>query len=401
MKAIDRVKAAAGFSEYDRPPFDFFEEAGYLFVDGKYTPSRRLSMTFDEQVDARSEFQKKFKTDLIFDIPVFIPTKIPCKVTLFYEGTELDSPSKLYSSISGMAWNAMPPKVKGEGLLSDEAAGLITKKILWDNGLESEEVIDLATGTSDISQPAFLQAEDILSKLECLRGDLAKADFSYLSRIRKSVGDNIALSGTVIDPVSAIGWYLGVESLMYMLFDKPGLLKDICDELCDICQETSTAMIENGMDLIRLGAATACLLSPDLFLEFCAPYQRRICDAVRASGGMTHLHMCGNVKNLLTPILESKADILETITPPPLGNTTLLDAKKSIGSRICLRGNLNPAGALRDGTPEEALAEAEKCLKEGMEGGGFIFSVADNLASGTPEKNIAAIAKYIISLSKS
>lgn len=73
----------------------------------------------------------------------------------------------------------------------------------------------------------------------------------------------------------------------------------------------------------------------------------------------------------------------------------------TIGNQICLRGNLNPAGALRDGTPEEALAEAEKCLQEGMEGGAFIFSVADNLATGTPEKNIAAIAEYITSLHKS
>ncbi|MDD5599822.1 MAG: uroporphyrinogen decarboxylase family protein, partial [Victivallaceae bacterium] len=307
-------------------------------------------------------------------------------------------PSKLYSSVSAMAWNAMPPKIKGDGLLNDNAGGLIVKKITWADGLESEEAIDLTTGTSDIVRPPFLQVEDIFKHLDCLRGDWANADFSYLRKIRKSVGDNAALSGTAIDPVSAVGWYLGIESLMYLFFAKPEILKKLCDEFCDICLETSVAMIENGMDLIRLGAATACLFSPDIFLEFCAPYQRRICDAVRDAGGLTHLHMCGNVKNLLKPVLKSKADILETITPPPLGDTTMSDAKKTIGRKICVKGNLNPIGALKDGTPEEALQEAKECLREGMKGGAFIFSVADNLAPGTPEENIAVIAEYITSL---
>ncbi len=398
MKAIDRIKAAANFSEYDRPAFDFFEEAGYLFPNGKYTPSRRLWMDYNEQVDARIKFQKRFNTDLIFDIPVLIPTRIPHKVTLFYKDKKLSTPSPLYSSVSAMAWNAMPPKLKGDGLLDDGLTGLVVKKVIWDNGLESEEALDLETGTSDVTQPVFSQAEDIIKHIDCLKGDLTKADFSYLYRIRKAVGNDIALSGTVIDPVSAIGWYLGIESLMYMIFDNPVVLKTICDELCNICLETSVAMIKNGMDMIRLGAATACLFSPDIFLEFCAPYQQRICNAVREAGGMTHLHMCGNVKTLMEPILSSKADILETLTPPPLGNTTMLEAKKTIGQKICLKGNLSPTGALRDGSPTEALEEAKKCLQEGMPGGAFIFSVADNLASGTPEENIAAIAEYITSL---
>ncbi len=398
MKALDRIKAAARLTEYDRPPFDFFEEAGYLFTDGRYAPSRRLSMTWEEQVDARIEFQRRFNTDLIFDVPVLIPTQIPHKVALFHQGVELEAPTKLYSSVSAMAWNAMPPKVKGSGLLSSDAKGMVIKKISWENGLNSEEALDLDTGTSDVTKPAFSQAEDILTHLECLKGDLSKADYSWLHRIRKSVGEDIALSGTTTDPVSAVGWYLGLESFMYLIFDKPELLKKICDKFADICLETSVAMVNNGMDLIRLGAATACLLSPEMFLEFCAPYQRRICKAVRKAGGMTHLHMCGNVKNLLKPILSSEADILETITPPPLGDTTIQEAKTTLGSQICLKGNLSPTGALRNGPPAEALKAAKNCLQAGMPGGGYIFSVADNLAPGTPEENIDAIAKYITSL---
>jgi uroporphyrinogen-III decarboxylase len=62
---------------------------------------------------------------------------------------------------------------------------------------------------------------------------------------------------------------------------------------------------------------------------------------------------------------------------------------------MCLKGNLSPTGALRKGTPEDCLREARECLAIGSEGGRFIFSVADNLAPGTPEKNIAAVAELL------
>ena len=92
---------------------------------------------------------------------------------------------------------------------------------------------------------------------------------------------------------------------------------------------------------------------------------------------------------------DSGAAILETITPPPLGDTTLAEARRTLGRTMCLKGNLSPTGALLSGTPDECLREAAACLRAGRAGGGFIFSVADNLALRTPEANIAAVAAWL------
>ena len=126
---------------------------------------------------------------------------------------------------------------------------------------------------------------------------------------------------------------------------------------------------------------------------------REAIEAWAKKGALTHLHMCGKVSHLLELIPETGTQIFETLTPPPLGDITMKEAVARIGKKVCLKGNLNPLGKLRDGTPEEALAEAKTCVREGFrDRTGFIFSVADCLAKDTPEENIAAVAEYLVSL---
>ena len=64
-----RVRNAIRFNEVDRPPFDLYDECGYLFTEGRYDPSLRLGMSLPEQVQARLRFHQEFDTDLIFDAP--------------------------------------------------------------------------------------------------------------------------------------------------------------------------------------------------------------------------------------------------------------------------------------------------------------------------------------------
>jgi len=395
MTSRNRINAAINFHELDRVPFDFFDEAGYLFSGGKYDPSLRLGLDYKEQVEARVKFHRSFNTDLIFDVPVLIPSKIPCQVRLSHNGKEIHSPSRLFSSVSGMAWNSMPPKLFGDGLLEKASEGKVVKNVEWANGVVSQEEIDLATGTTDVLKKAFDNLEQLRNNLDCARGEMSHADFSYVDMIRMEVGSDVMLSGTVIDPFSVIGWYIGIEELMISMYDNERDLLSICDALTEVVVDSCAGMLERGFDMLRLGAATACLLSPELFDKFCAPFQKRIAEAVDRSGGIVCLHMCGKVRNLLGAIAKTGVPAMETITPPPLGDTTLAEARRIVGDKMCLKGNLSPLGKLLNGTPDEALREAGECLVAGNLSGGHIFSVADNLAKGTPKENIEAIAEFL------
>jgi hypothetical protein len=393
MTPRQRIQAAVSHREMDRVPFDFFDEAGDLFINEKYTPCMRLSLTYLEQVKARIRFHQKFNTDLVFDVPVLIPSKVPNKVKLIYKEQQIFSPEPVLSSVSAMAWNSMPPQIAQIRELPQQ--GGIAKEIVWDNGIRSQEMIDLASGTTDVKIQAFRDLTQLLENIDCIDGDYANADFSYLNFTREQVGAEIILSGTIFDPCAALGWFVGLEKLMFGFYDQPDLAYAICEKLTNIAIRTGKEMTAHGIDIVRIGAATACLFSPDIYRKFCLPFQKKIVKDLHGAGALVNVHMCGALRHLLPLIPETCVDLLETISPAPLGDITLAQAKAAIGDRVCLKGNLSPIGALFNGTAAEAVNEAKQCIEVGRVGSGFIFSVADNLVSGTPHDNIHAVAEYL------
>ena len=395
MTSRQRILATIRREGVDRVPFDLFDEAGDLFTSGRYDPSLRLGLSYAEQVEARARFHRNYGTDLIFDVPVLIPPVAACRPRLTYEGLELASPDPVFSSASGMAWNAMPPRVRGQRLLPEAARGMVIKRLEWAGGCVSEEAIDLATGTTDVRRPLFTRLAELLDNLDCIDGDLARADYFLAGTLRAEVGPDVILSGTILEPFSALTWYLGIQPMMLLLYDDPSGVERACGALAGIAARTGADMVRRGLDMVRIGAAACCLLSPELYRRFALPGQREVAGAIQSAGGIAHLHLCGNVRHFLKILPESGAAVLETITPPPLGDTTLAEAKAAIGTRMCLKGNLSPTGALLRGTPADCAREARECLAAGAPGGGFLFSVADNLAPGTPEENLAAVAEVL------
>jgi uroporphyrinogen-III decarboxylase len=75
---------------------------------------------------------------------------------------------------------------------------------------------------------------------------------------------------------------------------------------------------------------------------------------------------------------------IECMDPPPLGNTTLQDAKARVGRKLFLKGNLDSVNVLLRCTPEELDAYVRQTLATGMPGGGFILSSACSVAPHVP-----------------
>jgi len=82
--------------------------------------------------------------------------------------------------------------------------------------------------------------------------------------------------------------------------------------------------------------------------------------------------------------------VLETLTPPPVGDVDLAEVKRRIGDRVCLKGYGDLLYVIKMGTP----AAVENMVREAMEiaavGSGFIFGTSDSIREGTPRENVRA-----------
>ena len=388
MTSRERILAAIHRQPVDRVPFDLYDEAGDVFRDGRYRPELRLDMTLGEQFQARLDFQRRFGTDLIFDVPVAVASVVRAKTTVLADGKPVPE-IEAAPSVSGMAWQGWVPRVAP---LFARGAAKVARLTEWANGLRYLEMIAADSGTCASAQPMASTLDDLPRLQEIAEPDLAAVDGSYI-RLGRSAAPDVALSTTICGPFSMWTVAFGFERGFELLADEPDAAERGIMAFARAAARTGAEMVRQGADIVRIGEANSCLVSPALFRRFALEPLRLVVEAVREAGGHACLHMCGRVSHLLDLAAQTGAPIFETLTPPPSGDVTLAQAKAAVGSRMCLKGNLDPVHVVAQGAPELVAERTRECLEIGAPGGGFILSVADCLAPGTPERNLQVIAQ--------
>lgn len=390
MTSRERIIAAINHQPVDRVPFDLFDEAGDCFIAGRYRPELRLGMDLPGQFQRRLDFQRRFGTDLIFDLPVPTTSAVPAQTTVLADGQPVAGIAASPSS-SSMAWQPWPPNVAA---LFAGGAREVCTLTEWANGMRYLEVVDPDSGTRASHDPLVTSLEDLPKVIEMAQPDLAALDATYLDRARREAPD-VALSATICGPFSMLLVGVGFAPGFCLLTDDPDGARRAIGAFAEAAAALAAEMVRRGANLIRIGEADSCLTSPMMFRQFAIEPLRVVCDAIAAAGGYACVHMCGRVAHVLDVLPDTHAPVLETLTPPPTGDVTLAEAKAAVGARMCLKGNLDPVHVVGPGSPELVAERTRECLQIGAPGGGFILSVADCLAPGTPEENLETIATVV------
>jgi len=115
------------------------------------------------------------------------------------------------------------------------------------------------------------------------------------------------------------------------------------------------------------------LASPADFHEFVTMPAKQIGEVVHAAGGYRHVHCHGSISAILDDFVVMGANCLHPIEQPPLGDCPFEEAKRRIGDRVCLEGNIQ-IGDLYDAPTEELVAQVRHAIEVGAPGGGFILA---------------------------
>ena len=383
-----RVLNAITLREVDRPPFDLFDECGSLFTADSYDPAQRISLDLEQQIDARIRFHKEFDTDLIFDAPVIGASATTFHARLSGEAAGDWVLKEAFFPITAGLWMPWSPHLEPRPGRAGVLPDTVQYDFEWDNGLRLPLYLETASGNPSGYERLMPDREQWPLWKQVFTPDFRRFDYHLLDRIVSSTGGDVALYGTVMSPFGALTLLLGLEQAATVFLDDRRLADELMAFFTEVAIEVSRDMFCHGVDVVRVGAASTAVLGPRLFEAFVLPWHRRMSTAIRESRGLSILHCCGHVSAMLESFATAGWDGLEPLTPPPLGDTTLRDAWRRIGGRICLKGNLDPVHLMRFGTPEMVAREARRCREIGGRKGGFILSVADCMAPGTPRSHM-------------
>ena len=218
--------------------------------------------------------------------------------------------------------------------------------------------------------------------------------------IKKAVGDKAAVRGAGTGPLALASHLIGTERFLIQLAmadmelegEDAKALRHLLELTTDALIAFAKAMLKAGADIVQAGDSLASIdvISPKMYKEWAFPYEKKFFDAMKKvdidKEFGTILHICGNMTPVLSDMVDTGASILELDY-----KVDIAEAKKLIGDRVCLIGNLNPTEVLLRGTPEIVAEEAQKCINAAAKGGGYILGSGCELAYFTPQENVKAM----------
>ena len=198
------------------------------------------------------------------------------------------------------------------------------------------------------------------------------------------ITDRPVLAG-IIGPYSLAGRLLDMTEIMVLCYEEPELVETVLKKTTEFLIKYAKAFKEAGADGIAIAEPAAGLLSPGLIAEFSTPYVKQIRDAVEDDSFMILYHNCGNAVPLLDNIKEIGA------AGYSFGNAIdIEEALKVMPGDSIVIGNIDPAGIIRNGTPEqireETLALMERCCKYPN----FVVASGCDIPPNTSLENIEA-----------
>ena len=197
--------------------------------------------------------------------------------------------------------------------------------------------------------------------------------------------DRPVLAG-VIGPFSLAGRLMDVTEILYACYDEPETVHTVLDKATEFLTDYCRAFRDAGADGVVVAEPLAGLLTPALAAEFSCAYARRMVEAVQSDGFAVVYHNCGGaVPAMLDDILSTGCMAYH------FGNAvSMADILPRMPADTVCMGNIDPAGVLKDGTPDLVYRRTLALLEACGDHANFLLSSGCDIPPATPWANVDA-----------
>lgn len=190
----------------------------------------------------------------------------------------------------------------------------------------------------------------------------------------------LALAG---GPFSMAAILAGLEPLAKRTIRDPAFVEELLEFCTEISIMAAQTVVSAGADIVYIGDPTSGLLSRKQYERFSAPYTRRVADAIEVPAV---LHICGKTSHIIEPMCATGVQgiSLDALVDMP-------SIVPGVPPDVAIIGNIDPVGALLNGTPEETARATKAILDDMCDVPNYVFSAGCEVALETPVDNITAM----------
>jgi len=251
-------------------------------------------------------------------------------------------------------------------------------------------------GGIDPEQLFYFEPYDIVPKV---KKTFPHWQYDTIRYVLGRVGSEVSVHGEVFSPFTQWMELLGYSNGLMALIDDAGKVEACLEALTEGTIELACGDAEAGAHAILISSAFAGagFISRRHYTEFVLPYERKVIQGIKArySDLPVYTHTCGAIGDRLDLIEQTGTNGIDTLDPKPLGDVDLAEAKRRLGGRLFIKGNIDPVNTLLRGTPQECLVAARERIEIAAPGGGYILSTACSVAPHTPPENILRLRETV------
>jgi len=195
-----------------------------------------------------------------------------------------------------------------------------------------------------------------------IRGNCDQAPFSLASMMR-----------------GAQNWML---DLMTASDEGIGLILEYCT---DASLQFIRLMAQTGCDMVSSGDSPAGpdMISPEMYLKYAMPYEKKLAETAHGAGVAYALHICGNTDVILEHMVLTGADAFELDY-----KTDIEKAFNTFNQSATFIGNIDPSGVLAMGTVNEVKKKTLELLSAYKNSNRFILNAGCAIPPNTPPENL-------------
>lgn len=175
-----------------------------------------------------------------------------------------------------------------------------------------------------------------------------------------------------------------ISTARHMLQTEPAVVRELLERIARATAAYLQSQIEAGASVVQLFDTWAGELSPAEYDAFELPATQIIMNALSAARVPKILFVRGSSPHLAT-MTKAGANVLSVDW-----NTSLRAARKTLGQKIALQGNVNPSVLLGD---EDVIREAAREAVQMTGGIGHILNLGHGILPDTPVANAKAFVE--------
>jgi uroporphyrinogen decarboxylase len=204
--------------------------------------------------------------------------------------------------------------------------------------------------------------------------------------VARAGGDYYVMANIDCGPFSTAANLRGVQNFMMdIMTADPALIEAYLEFCTELVIAYGRAMQSTGVHGIQYGDSSASLVSADIFRRFVLPYQKKSIQALQRDDCDFWLHICGKTNHIIPLLADVPMQVFEVDALVPLN-----EARRSIGDKITLKGNLDTRRLMQEDDRRIYQATREMIKTYGSQGR-LIVSAGCGVPRQTPLANLKAM----------